>query len=240
MNANIATRHPTFDRPSLELGSTLKPGALHLWRIDTGEGGADPDRCRTLLSETQRARVEALRHDAHRARYARALAGLNRILAAYLDRPPGQIRIERSPTGKPYLDGADRRLAFSFSHSGDLALVALSTGADAALGVDCEWIRPRASLTAIARRLFDPATVAELEAAPESERLERFHIAWTALEADVKCDGRGLFRPRPPGAVAPQIAHVVPAPGYIAAVARARLPPVETWRMLELPPSDDA
>lgn len=206
---------------------------MHLWRIDTGEGGADLDRCRTQLSEAQHARVEALRHEAHRARYIRALAGLNRILAAYLDRPHGQIRIERHPTGKPYLDGADRWLSFSFSHSGDLALVALSTGADAALGVDCEWIRPRANLLAIARRLFEPATVAELEAVPEPERLERFHIAWTALEADVKCDGRGLFRPRPPGTTAPEIAHVVPAPGYIAAVARARLPPIATWRMLE-------
>jgi 4'-phosphopantetheinyl transferase len=43
-----------------------------------------------------------------RARYIRALAGLNRVLATYLDRPPEQIRIERHPTGKPYLDGADR------------------------------------------------------------------------------------------------------------------------------------
>lgn len=234
MSAHIATWHPVPHRTDVELGSTLEPDALHLWRIDTGEGGADLARCRTQLSEAQHARVEALRHDAHRARYTRALAGLNRILAAYLDRPPGQIRIERRPTGKPYLDGADRWLSFSFSHSGDLALVALSTGADAELGVDCEWIRPRANLSAIARRLFEPATVAELEAAPESERLERFHSAWTALEADVKCDGRGLFRPRAPGAVAPEIAHVTPAPGYIAAVARTRLPPIATWRMLEL------
>jgi 4'-phosphopantetheinyl transferase len=233
MTDPLALWPPSPTRPNLEPDSTLESGALHLWRIDTSEGGADPDGCRARLSEVQRARVEALRHDAHRARYIRALAGLNRVLATYLDRPPDQIRIERHPTGKPYLDGADRWLSFSFSHSGDLALVALSTGADAALGVDCEWIRPRANLPAIARRLFDSATVAELEAAPESERLERFHIAWTALEADVKCDGRGLFRPRPPGAVAPQIAHVVPAPGYIAAVARARLPPIETWRMLE-------
>ncbi|MCK7581755.1 MAG: 4'-phosphopantetheinyl transferase superfamily protein [Chromatiales bacterium] len=111
--------------------------------------------------------------------------------------------------------------------------MALSTGPDAALGVDCEWIRPRGNLLTIARRLFEPETVAELEAAPESERLERFHIAWTALEADVKCDGRGLFRPRPPGTSVPEIAHVIPAPGYIAAVARAGLPPIEHWRLLE-------
>lgn len=233
MNRHIAPWRPAPNRPNPDFDARLEPGELHLWRIDTGEGGADPDRCGTLLSEAQRARVDALRHDTHRARYTRALAGLNRILATYLDRPPAQIRIERHPTGKPYLDGADRWLSFSFSHSGDLALVALSVGPDAALGVDCEWVRPRANLPAIARRLFDPATVAELEAAPESERLERFLIAWTALEADVKCDGRGLFRPRPPGAVAPQIAHVVPAPGYIAAVARATLAPVETWQMLE-------
>lgn len=233
MTDRLSLWRPTPDRPGLKFGSTLEQGGLHLWRIDTSKGGADLDRCWTLLSEVQRARVEALRYETHRARYIRALAGLNRILAAYLDRAPTRIQIQRGPTGKPYLDGADRWLSFSFSHSGDLALVALSTGPDAALGVDCEWIRPRVNLLAIARRLFEPATAAELEAVSESERLERFHIAWTALEADVKCDGRGLFRPRPPGTSAPEIAHVVPAPGYIAAVARARLPPIETWWMLE-------
>jgi 4'-phosphopantetheinyl transferase len=231
MTDRIAHWHPVSNRPDLDL--RLEPGVLHVWRIDTGEGGADPDTVRTLLSEAQRARVEALRHGSHRARYIRALAGLNRVLAAYLDRPPEQIRIERHPTGKPYLDGADGWLSFSFSHSGDLALVALSTGPDAALGVDCEWIRPRGNLLTIARRLFEPATVAALEAAPESERLERFHLAWTALEADVKCDGRGLFRQRAPGTAAPEIAHIIPAPGYIAAVARAELPPPVEWRRLE-------
>ncbi|MGQ9830602.1 MAG: 4'-phosphopantetheinyl transferase family protein [Thermochromatium sp.] len=212
---------------------TLEPDSLHLWRIETGENGLDPDDGWAQLSEVQRVRVEALRHDRQRERYLRALAGLNRVLATYLGRSPAQIRIARHSTGKPYLAGTDCWLSFSFSHSGDLALVAVSAGEEAAVGVDCEQIRPRVNTLAIARRLFDPETVAELEALSESRRLERFYRAWTALEADVKCDGRGLLRPRPPTAVAPQIAHVIPAPGYIAAVARARLPPVETWRMLE-------
>lgn len=223
------------ERPDLDRGLTLAPGALHLWRIDTGETGIDPDTGWPHLSEAQRARVDALRHASDRARYIRAHAGLNRILASYLACSPARLRLQRGPTGKPYLDGADEWLAFSFSHSGDLALVGLSTGPQAALGVDCEWMRPRGNLLAIARRCFEPALVATLAAASESERLERFHIAWTALEADVKCDGRGLFRPRPPGASAPEIAHIVPAHGYIAAVARARLPPPSAWRMLDLP-----
>jgi 4'-phosphopantetheinyl transferase len=113
--------------------------------------------------------------------------------------------------------------------------VALSTGADAALGVDCEWIRPRANLPTIARRLFEPATVAALEAAPESERLERFHIAWTALEADVKCDGRGLFRPasaRNRRLPRSPISSRRRATSLLSRVPELP-PPVDTWRMLE-------
>ncbi|MCK7581754.1 MAG: hypothetical protein MZV65_43125 [Chromatiales bacterium] len=86
MTDHLALWHPSPARPNPEPDSTLEPGALHLWRIDTSEGGADPDGCRTRLNEAQLARVTALRHDAHRARYTRALAGLNRVLAAYLDR----------------------------------------------------------------------------------------------------------------------------------------------------------
>jgi 4'-phosphopantetheinyl transferase len=84
--------------------------------------------------------------------------------------------------------------------------------------------------------MFTPEQVRILSETPEPRRLEAFYRAWTALEADVKADGRGLFRPRAGPAIPPQVMHCIPAPGHIAAVARAALPPLDTWVALELEP----
>ncbi|QIK38146.1 4'-phosphopantetheinyl transferase superfamily protein [Caldichromatium japonicum] len=212
----------------------LPVGALHLWRISLSGADLEPDAYWPLLNAEQRSRTQALRDPRLRARYARGRAGLNLILARYLQRPPAQIETQRTPNGKPKLCGADAWLRFSFTHSDGIALVALSCGPQAELGVDCERIRPRPHLLAIARRLFDPETCAELESAPPNERLERFYWAWTALEARVKWDGRGLFAPPLPQMPPPQIVHVVPAAGYCAAIARSRLPPLADWSVFAL------
>jgi 4'-phosphopantetheinyl transferase len=81
--------------------------------------------------------------------------------------------------------------------------------------------------------MFSPQVAQALAETPEPERLDAFYTAWTALEGEVKADGRGLFGPRERGAAtahrALRVAHFRPAPGFIAAVARADLPLVEQW-----------
>jgi 4'-phosphopantetheinyl transferase len=124
------------------------------------------------------------------------------------------------------------RLEFNLTTTADIALVGVSL--DSALGVDCEQVRPRTEMMAVARRMFAPRAVADLARLPESRRLEAFYRAWTALEADAKADGRGLFRPRASGAVPAEIRHAIPAAGHIAAVAREVLPPIRSWAALEL------
>ncbi len=148
-----------------------------------------------------------------------------------MDRRPEELVFLRGGAGKPYLK--DNPLHFNLTTSADLALLGVSLAEP--VGVDCEQLRPRVEVDGVARRMF-PAEVAEgVIAAPHAERLELFYRAWTALEADVKSDGRGLFRRQADPAVdAPRIDHCVPEPGFIAAVARVRLPPVEQWRALML------
>ncbi len=198
---------------------------------------ADLAACLALLGERQRARASRMTHATYRARYIRSQAGLRRILALYLDSLPHALVFRHGSAGKPGLDGAQRHpsglaLEFNLTTTEDLALVGVALGSE--LGVDCEWIRPRRDLEGVARRMFDPVQADSLAALSPEDRLPAFYRAWTALEADAKSDGRGLFRPRAPGARPPQVQHCVPAPGYIAAVASKRLPPVESWRTLEL------
>jgi 4'-phosphopantetheinyl transferase len=239
----------------------LAPNDLHLWRIRTAAQGMNLADCWALLGDAQRQRAAAMRMTERRAHYVRAHAGLRLILARYLSvapalkippDPPFSKGGDKSPplakggwvdlsksggrgdfiygiNGKPAL--ADAALQFNLTTSGELALVAISA---TAVGVDCELMRPQRRWRAIAQRMFAPEIVAALETAAETERLARFYQAWTALEAEVKCDGRGLFRARAADENPPQIAQFVPAAGYSAAVARATLPPVNEWLMFDL------
>lgn len=228
----------TIQWTSGPLRTAIGRGELHLWRIRTDASGIPIIEGMGLLGERQQARAANMRHNAYRERYVRAHAGLRQVLSRYLGEPPQSIRFTYGPAGKPAILSGSAALSFNLTTTGDLALIAVSAGvgADAEVGVDCEWIRPRHSVAAVSERMFDRAVVESIQAAPENERIERFYRAWTALEADAKADGRGLFRPRAATARPPSVLHCIPEPGYLAAVARAELPDVSAWSSFDLLP----
>ena len=150
-----------------------------------------------------------------RARADREGRALREVLALYLDEDPARIELRRSEHGKPALADPSSPLRFNLSHSGDLALVAVTHRRE--VGVDIERIRPRRDLRRLAERALDPAAAAMVRAAPPDDRPTAFHRAWTHREAIAKCLGTGLGAPLPPSRVAVQ--PLYPAPGYAAAVA---------------------
>lgn len=215
----------------------LEPGTIHLWRIQIGAPG-DPDDRKIageleLLGAEQRSRAQRMTHETGRRRYIGAQAGLRRILGLYVEgTSPSALVFRYGPAGKPMLGRAPPGLQFNLTTAGDLALVGICLGSP--LGVDCERIRPRQGMIDVARRMFEPAQTETIAALPEDAALLAFYRCWTALEADAKSDGRGLFRPRPPGSRPPEVRHCIPAPGFIAAVARDCVPPLRLWQTLEL------
>ncbi len=235
MNAHNRTDSNLIQWQSTDRAPELAPGGLHLWRIRTDSGGDCVTTGLDILGVHQRSRAHGMHHAGYRERYIRAQSGLRRILGLYLGMAPRAIVFAHGPAGKPMLEHNPAGLDFNLTTTADLALVAISAAEE--VGIDCEWLRPRRDLDAIARRMFSSEQAQRLLDTPAEERLECFYRAWTALEADAKADGRGLFRPRAPGALPPQVMHCVPAPGHIAAVARAALPPAGRWVTLELEPT---
>ncbi|MEA3278381.1 MAG: 4'-phosphopantetheinyl transferase superfamily protein [Pseudomonadota bacterium] len=212
---------------------SLSAKDLHLWKIPSGPDGGQVGTQWPLLSASERERADRLRLPRHRGRYIRAHADLRRILGLYLKIDPIQIDFEHGIAGKPMLLGAQSAVEFNLTTSGDLALVAVSLGYP--VGVDCEQIREQRDVAAISRRMFDPEEAERIAAAPVAEQPARFFRSWTALEAGVKADGRGLARRKEePGIGRLQIAHCVPETGFLAAVARESLPPVADWVTLQL------
>jgi 4'-phosphopantetheinyl transferase len=112
-------------------------------------------------------------------------------LAAYAGVSTSAITVNRGEHGKPFLGAPHDDLAFSWSHSGDRALLAVARGIHQ-LGVDIERSRPRPRLLELARRFYAAEEADALEALPDIRRLEAFLTLWTAKEAVLKAHGGGL------------------------------------------------
>ncbi|HET7506901.1 MAG TPA: 4'-phosphopantetheinyl transferase superfamily protein [Solirubrobacterales bacterium] len=185
---------------------------VHIWRAALDEAGW-PEAEELPPQERERA-AGFLREGAAR-RWVAARWALRRTLAGYLGRPAAEIAIEADERGKPRLRDDGDGLRFNLSHSGGLALVAVTEGR--AVGVDVETIAPREHLVALAERSLPAAEAAAVRAAAPERRLGAFYEAWVRHEARAKCLGTGLGAPAPPTPAT--IAPVEVGPGYAAAVA---------------------
>lgn len=186
---------------------------VHIWRAALDEAGW-PGAERLPATERERA-ASFLRKTACR-RWVAARWALRRVLAEYLDEPAAEIELEEGENGKPRLrDG--HGIEFNLSHSGGVALVAVTEGCE--VGVDVERVEPGRDLVALAKRALDPDAAAAVRSAAPEQRPAVFYAAWVRLEARLKCLGIGLGGSESGESVA--IAELDVAPGYAAAVAVA-------------------
>lgn len=137
---------------------------VHIWRADLAAIG---DGLEDLLCAAELARAAQIVHARRRAEWTRSRGLLRALLARHVGADPRELRFVLGAHGKPALDPrcSASDLRFNLSHSGNLALVAVSSGRE--VGVDIERARER--------------------------HTAEFLHAWVAREAAVKCDGGGLL-----------------------------------------------
>lgn len=206
----------------------LVPGALHLWRIHAGTQPPALDaRCATSLCAAEHARARRLRAPRHRHRFLVSHLAIREILGGYLHCAPAAVRFVQSPTGKPSLADAALPIEFNASTSGDLTLLALRLHEP--LGIDVEMLSARVDMLGIARRMFSPAQTEQIGRLHGSARLVAFYAAWTALEARVKRDGRGLPGHREADPPDMALIHASALAGAICAIAGRGLPARHVW-----------
>lgn len=174
--------------------AALLPAEVHLWRVFVSGPVASDAAAAGALSEDERTRAYRFRFEADRGRFVASHAALRHILASYLGATPASLTFGTDTHGKPFLDAPahGRSLRFSLSHSGDLALVAVSLGRE--VGVDVEQVRPRVDLEGFAARYFSPRERDALARVPPGDRLHAFLEIWTLKEAYLKACGDGLVR----------------------------------------------
>lgn len=162
------------------------PTLVTLWHWTVATGGPE----KPLLSPDEWQRADTM-GPGTRGKFIIHRSTLRRILAGCLDCDAAAIRFSYSRLGRPYLSDPNSDLDFNLSHSGDDAVLALSTLG--AVGVDIERMRTLPDYLAIARRTWPSDWVARLAGIPLEHRQRSFFELWTRFEACQKAHGGGVF-----------------------------------------------
>lgn len=158
-----------------------------VWTVDLDAAGTL--RVEPLLAPDERARADAFVSNEHRRRWIAARAALRLILGQASGLPARRLAFERSAQGKPRLQGGGPH--FNLSHSGQIALIAVSRHAP--VGVDVEQRHRLGDLDGMARLVMSRSEVAAFRQLPEFRRGAAFLRLWTRKEAALKAEGSGLL-----------------------------------------------
>ena len=165
---------------------------ISVWRLRLDLGDALIDDLARMLSSDELQRSERFRQIIDRNRFIVTRAGLRQLLGRYLSVEPAGLEFAYTPRGKPYLQGAGLP-HFNVSHSGNIALVAISTYCP--VGVDIEHLDRDVDFAALAGRFFSPGERIALSALPAHRQKQAFLTGWTRKESILKATGDGLALP---------------------------------------------
>lgn len=210
--------------------------AVSLWEVALDDPPLPGDDLEAYLSPAERRRAARFLHGRDRRRFVVARGTLRRLLAAELGLTPNAVPIVVDARGKPGL--ATSELKLSISHSGSVALFALSW--DAEVGVDLEVLRQTVDIDRLAARFFTAAEQQALASLPPARRRLAAFRCWVRKEAYAKGTGDGIAAalhgtadvgiggPRDVGSWS--LDDVEAPPGFVAAVAVNRQRTETEWR----------
>lgn len=165
----------------------LPAGGCDIWRVDLS--AAPTEAQHVLLDAAERQRAERFRSQRDRERFACCRAALRTILARYLRRDPAELLFSLGQHGRPFLCH-EPALEFNVTHSGELALIAVSVHGP--LGIDLEVLRDMPRAASLAARYFHPNERAAIETALPADRSRLLLSGWVRKEAALKSTGLGI------------------------------------------------
>lgn len=144
------------------------------------------------LCKDEQSRANRFRFRDDKRRFVVSRGVLRHLLGRQLSQPAAAVQLCYGKYGKPFIGQsceADCRFHFNFSHSGDLALCALSCQR---VGVDVEQVKPIKRLEGMMERCLSARELAEVRAEGQGDRSFSFLQRWTCKEAYLKAIGLGL------------------------------------------------
>ena len=182
--------HPLDERAC----PTLADGELHIWSTDLEHarrpGIVDAEQLDVLSHEELERASQMVRPHARR-RWLAARAFLRTLLGGYLEQDPRLLVFSTHSRGKPVLaEQANRVLHFNLSHSGRLAVCALTRMC--AVGIDVQLPPRDLNARRLGQRLLEPEEAERLDLLEPDEQRRQALRAWVAGEAESKRTGVGL------------------------------------------------
>ncbi len=166
---------------------------VEVWLIALEATAVHLQQCSMLLSCDEQLRADRFQFARDRNRYIAGRAMLRVVLARQLGESPEHISIESGPHGKPVLADRTAPVHFNLAHTGDLAILAISS--TQVPGVDIESLERTVDHDALAQRFFSARENAEFERISPATRNQAFLARWTCKEAVAKAAGKGLRMP---------------------------------------------
>lgn len=171
---------------------TLKGTDVHVWRASLVQSEDYVERLFQILSPEEQAKAKRYRFPELQKHYIVGRGVLRELLGKYLNVPGASLEFSYGPQGKPMLAGAfeGHGIRFNVSHSGELALYAVTVGRE--VGVDVEYMKDLEEAESIAEHFFSPREVEKLMSLPKEQRHEAFFNCWSRKEAFIKVTGKGV------------------------------------------------
>jgi 4'-phosphopantetheinyl transferase len=176
-------------------GQLISSNEVHVWRVFIDTANFQSESLLETLSADELTRAEQFQFEKDQRRFIMARGILRMILAHYVGKKPHELRFEYTSYGKPVLattDGYDT-LSFNLSHSGEIALYAVTRNRK--IGIDVECIRDNFDVGQIAHRFFSAGEISSLDKIPKQKQSEVFFQYWTRKEAFIKAMGKGVSFP---------------------------------------------
>jgi 4'-phosphopantetheinyl transferase len=201
LRASMEKCRMQFLSPETVMSSAIdvraKLGVVDVWAWELAGSDEALERCASLLSAAELARARRFFHERDRRSFVFSHGLLRQVLSAYCDEPGESLEFVANEFGKPALaprpPGSVAPISFNLSHSHGRALFAVSPGMD--LGVDLETEDSTRNTLPLAQSYFFGPEFEAIRNAPESQRAAAFFRFWTAKEAVIKAQARGLSIP---------------------------------------------
>jgi 4'-phosphopantetheinyl transferase len=163
--------------------------ATDIWRVSLSANHHWVQQLHDILNSDEQVRAGKYLRGEDAKRFIICRAALKLLLGKYAAQPVSTIALQYGSNRKPFLQTVrGDKLHFNVTHSGDLALIAIS---HEEVGIDIEQMKSNFEYLEVLDNYFSLREIKKIK--DSTEPLKLFYKLWTRKEALLKATGKGII-----------------------------------------------